>query len=654
MSNLLEVIEIVKKGDEEIITQNNVQTEHLESIDRNIMEFLGLQKRKRLDDLEDRRERKSKLKLGAGAALAGAGVGALGAGLLSDALGEGLPGKGLLGAGIGAVLALQASKMARALGQKLTTVVDGTNAKIQAAKDEVKAQQKAVKKQIKDIDRKLKTADPETRAQLEDQRRVLADQQKKLNNIQDQADGAGKIPDRRTRIAVVDELGNRLSQPSPKIETASSFGPESSTTPDAPPPARVSPSTPAGPAIPDADRPFYRDDAGELRSKKTNQRLSGNALSASEEAALRDAGARAAAEERARIAAETPPPAKPKTPVAPIDPDVGRDPRIGKYNEVDTKGKLGAGALRVLDAVDNPLLSAIDEVSTAIAKQGGKGFATKVASGVSKSMGFLASTPVLAAQLIISPNTLADGTLNGAIISAYNDMIVAMMQGGEEAFDVVKYNHEKLKGLTKGDENQYADLKPVLEMDPSELKEATIALYERTQRQMGIPLHVPTGQQSVGSARTEQSGVGGYAGDELNALDAMSDTSARYSGKEVGPSNYNQRNTERAADAAALQKAYEETVERSRSEMANLANLEKGRLQAETPKPQRLAEIGETSEKVSTAAAAPAQAPAVVAPTVNSQTDSSVNVNQTNVNATSGITVDPKSKGVPGFGYEGR
>lgn len=643
MSNLSEVIEIVRKGDEEIMTQNNVQTEHLESIDRNIMEFLGLQKRKRLDDLEDRRERKPRLKLGAGAALAGAGVGALGAGLLKDALGEGGGlGKGLLGAGIAAGLGLAALKATKTVGQKLTTVVDGTNAKIKAAKAEAKAQQAEVKKQIKDIDRKLKTADPETRAQLEEQRKVLTDQQKDLKNIQDQAKGAGKIPDRRTRIAVADNLNNRLSA-APKIETASPSMPGSSPTPDARPPARVSPSTPAGPAIPDADRPFYRDDAGELRSKKTGKKLSGNALSASEEAALRDAGARAAAEERARIAAETPPPAKPKTPVAPIDPDVGRDPRIGRYNEVDTKGKLGTGALRALDAVDNPLLSAIDEVSTAIAKQGGKGLATKVASGVSKSMGFLASTPVLAAQLILSPTTLADGTVTGAIVSAYNDMIVAMMQGGEEAFDVVKYNHEKLKGLTKGDENQYADLKPVLEMDPSELKEATIALYERTQRQM----HVPTGQQSVGSARTVRSGTGGYAGDELNALDAMSDTRALYSGKEVGPSNYSQR----ATDAAALQNAYEETVRKNRSEMAN---LETGRLQAETPKPQRLAEISETSEKVSTAAAAPAQAPAVVAPTVNSQTDSSVNVSQTNVNATSGITVDPKSKGVPGFGYGGR
>lgn len=639
MSNLSEVIEIVRKGDDEIIAQNNVQTEHLESIDRNIMEFLGLQKRKRLDDLEDRRERKSRLKLGAGAALAGAGVGALGAGLLKDSLGEGLPGKGLIGAGIGAGLALQASKLARAVGQKLTTVVDGTNAKIQAAKAEAKAQQAKVKKQLKDIDRKLKTADPTTRAQLEEQRKVLTDQQKDLKNIQDQAKGAGKIPDRRTRIAVADNLNTRLSA-APNIDT----GPASSPTSDAPPP-RVSPTAPSAPPMPDADRPFYRDPDGSLRSIKTDKPLTGNALKVSEEAAARDA-------ERRRLAAladldprrGAPPPQKPLTPVAPIDPDVGRDPRLGNYDtQTDTKGKLGAGALRGLDAIDNPLLSAIDEVSTAIAKQGGKGFATKVASGVSKSMGVLASTPALAAQLILSPSTLADGTLNGAIISAYNDMIVAMMQGGEEAFDVVKYNHEKLKGLTKGDEKQYEDLKPVLEMDTSELKKATVALYERTQQQM----HVPTGQQSVGSARIDRHGTGGYSGDELSALDAISDSQARSSGEEVGPSDYSQR----ATDAKALQKAYEETVKRTRDEMAN---LEERRFNAETPKPQRLAEISETGEKVSTTSAAPAQAPAVVAPTVNSQTDSSVNVNQTNVNATSGVTVDPKSKGVPGFGYENR
>lgn len=107
-TTLSDVVELIKNNDEEILENQEEGNTSLKSIDRNIMEFLGMQKRARLDNLENERERKSSRLSGLGTAAVGAGIGAgIGGGLGSlfdAALGEGNIGKVLGGAVLGFAL----------------------------------------------------------------------------------------------------------------------------------------------------------------------------------------------------------------------------------------------------------------------------------------------------------------------------------------------------------------------------------------------------------------------------------------------------------------------------------------------------------------------------------------------------------------------
>lgn len=103
-TTLSDVVELIKNNDEEILENQEEGNTSLESIDRNIMEFLGMQKRARLDNLEDERERKSSRFSGLGAAAVGAGIGGGLGSLFDSALGEGNIGKVLGGALLGFAL----------------------------------------------------------------------------------------------------------------------------------------------------------------------------------------------------------------------------------------------------------------------------------------------------------------------------------------------------------------------------------------------------------------------------------------------------------------------------------------------------------------------------------------------------------------------
>ena len=62
MASLAEVSELIRKNDTKIIGNQDEQTDALQSIDANIRKFLAIQERSRLDDLEDKRERRRKIK----------------------------------------------------------------------------------------------------------------------------------------------------------------------------------------------------------------------------------------------------------------------------------------------------------------------------------------------------------------------------------------------------------------------------------------------------------------------------------------------------------------------------------------------------------------------------------------------------------------
>jgi len=91
MASLAEVSELIRKNDTKIIGNQDEQTDALQSIDFHIKKFLAVQERSRLDDLEDRRERR---RVTGTAAAAGAAAGSGGGGgIVPDPRG-GIPGLG--------------------------------------------------------------------------------------------------------------------------------------------------------------------------------------------------------------------------------------------------------------------------------------------------------------------------------------------------------------------------------------------------------------------------------------------------------------------------------------------------------------------------------------------------------------------------------
>jgi len=94
MASLAEVSELIRKNDTKIIGNQDEQTDALQSIDFHIKKFLAIQERSRLDDLEDRRERRRVTGTAAAAgAAAGSGGGGGRGGIVPVPLG-GIPGLG--------------------------------------------------------------------------------------------------------------------------------------------------------------------------------------------------------------------------------------------------------------------------------------------------------------------------------------------------------------------------------------------------------------------------------------------------------------------------------------------------------------------------------------------------------------------------------
>ena len=120
MATLLEVSELIRKNDTKIISNQDEQTDVLGSIDNNIQKFLELQKRSRLDDLEDRREQRRVIGTASVAGAAAAAGGGKGGGGFAPTI---LPGGGLLptlGKGALAVgSAVTGFAIAKALGRYL-------------------------------------------------------------------------------------------------------------------------------------------------------------------------------------------------------------------------------------------------------------------------------------------------------------------------------------------------------------------------------------------------------------------------------------------------------------------------------------------------------------------------------------------------------
>jgi len=163
MTTLKSVSELIKKNDDNIISELEDQSKSLNDINRGIQKFLGVNERKRLDDLEDRRERRSKiggLGILAGGAAGAAIAGATGGNLLEKIIG-GVVGSVLAALGIGAI------RITKRVLDALTK--DTSN---------LRSDNKDLKNRIKDLEKQAKT----DAKSLQDQKKAFDTETKRLQS----------------------------------------------------------------------------------------------------------------------------------------------------------------------------------------------------------------------------------------------------------------------------------------------------------------------------------------------------------------------------------------------------------------------------------------------------------------------------------------
>jgi len=206
MATLASINELIKKNDDIIIDNQDEANDTLESIDDNIKEFLNLQKRTRLDNLEDRREKKSKDRgkgFGLGkAAAVGLAAGA-GAGLASDALGDAAGNiiKQLAIAGTvvgGGILALNKAIKA---AKKIPDLFDNLEKRITALDEKLKQRRIALeieekklaedRKKLKKEEKKIKRLPPD----FETSEAELKNKQKRIAEFEAKKASAAKLAD---------------------------------------------------------------------------------------------------------------------------------------------------------------------------------------------------------------------------------------------------------------------------------------------------------------------------------------------------------------------------------------------------------------------------------------------------------------------------
>ena len=149
--SLSDIVSLVKHGDDNILEEQEKTNTTLESIDRNMKAFLDGQKNSRLDDLEDRREKK---RPSGGGLIKGAAIGAAAGGALELASGDRidprllLSGGALLGAAFGP-LKRAITKVVSAIGRNLNDVARHVNTRIAALDAELDARIKAINEEIR-------------------------------------------------------------------------------------------------------------------------------------------------------------------------------------------------------------------------------------------------------------------------------------------------------------------------------------------------------------------------------------------------------------------------------------------------------------------------------------------------------------------------
>ena len=148
MANLTlrDVANIIKTNDSEIIGNQDEQTEALKSIDTGIKKFLSIQEGRKLDDLEDRRERKTRL-----SALAAGGLGAAAMDSSSGGLSNFVKGLGL-----GTILTGAIGLLFKPIKSLFNKLSDGIGRLIGTERGKLLTENDALKSRLRDLDTKFK------------------------------------------------------------------------------------------------------------------------------------------------------------------------------------------------------------------------------------------------------------------------------------------------------------------------------------------------------------------------------------------------------------------------------------------------------------------------------------------------------------------
>lgn len=169
--SLSDIVSLVKHGDDNILEEQEKANATLESIDRNMKAFLDGQKNDRLDNLEDRREKKRPSS--GGGAIKGAAIGAAAGGALSMASGDRIDPTLLLslGAGVGMLF----RPVRRAIFGALSGMVRNFNDLMADVDIRVKILQKEIDARIKTLNEEIELRKKAQADSIEARKKLNAD-----------------------------------------------------------------------------------------------------------------------------------------------------------------------------------------------------------------------------------------------------------------------------------------------------------------------------------------------------------------------------------------------------------------------------------------------------------------------------------------------
>lgn len=216
MASLAEVSELIRKNDTKIIGNQDEQTDALQSIDANIRKFLAIQERSRLDDLEDKRERRrvTGTAAAAGAAAGSGGGGRGGGGPAVVPFGLNLGG---LARGIGNVVAaLTGLRLAQALSRSLS---DAASRNMGTQRGTALDSNAILRNQLEDLKRNFKAERVELQNEIKRLRNDVANARAVENKLTRELD-ASKANARATLKTELEAASAKRAQLEAELKTA--------------------------------------------------------------------------------------------------------------------------------------------------------------------------------------------------------------------------------------------------------------------------------------------------------------------------------------------------------------------------------------------------------------------------------------------------